>query len=206
MCSGAGVVGLSTTGGVLLCAAPCERSANDTLLPILRRGPAEALSFSSLRKSVFLAMVAIVCGSANVRTVATSKSARWSPLPSVKPGYGVAPRIGVSRGRTVVVNNKAEEVDFDALLIKVADEFDKLDNKPVVIGYGVAALLSLFFVEWLIHLPGLNFLIGFPVQLLGVLIAPYLAIRYGLDKEDWYGDIEGFLKRLAELLPGLKKE
>ncbi|GMH45152.1 hypothetical protein BSKO_13109 [Bryopsis sp. KO-2023] len=148
-------------------------------------------------------MVAIVCGSPNVRTVVGSKPARWSPLPTVKPGYGVSPRTSLSRGRSVVV--KAEEVDFDALLIKVADEFDKLDNKPVVIGYGVAALFSLFFVEWLIHLPGLDFLIGFPVQLLGVVIAPYLAIRYGLDKEDWYGDIETFLKRTAELLPGLKK-
>jgi hypothetical protein len=40
---------------------------------------------------------------------------------------------------------------FDALL-----QFEKTENKPVVIGYVAAAIFAFFTAEWLIHLPGLN--------------------------------------------------
>lgn len=35
-------------------------------------------------------------------------------------------------------------------------QFEKLENKPIVIGYGIAAVFALLATEWLIHLPGLN--------------------------------------------------
>ncbi len=59
-----------------------------------------------------------------------------------------------------------------------APQFDKLENKPVVIGYGVGLLVGLYFVESLIHLPVLNLVIGFPLELLGVMSAGALALRY----------------------------
>ncbi|CAD7695586.1 unnamed protein product [Ostreobium quekettii] len=63
--------------------------------------------------------------------------------------------VGCERDRLVV---RAEEGgDFDALLMKLSDKFEKVENKPVVIGYGVGALVAFFFVEWLIHLPILDF-------------------------------------------------
>ena len=43
------------------------------------------------------------------------------------------------------------------------------------------------------------------MQLLGVLIAPVLVLRYVVDKEDWYADTEGLVEKIADLLPGLKK-
>lgn len=36
-------------------------------------------------------------------------------------------------------------------------QFEKADNKPALLGWGVAGLSVFFFSEWLIHLPGLNF-------------------------------------------------
>ena len=48
-------------------------------------------------------------------------------------------------------------------------------------------------------------LVGFPIQLLGVLVAPLLVLRYAVDKKDWYADIEGLLEKVTTSLPGLKK-
>ena len=47
---------------------------------------------------------------------------------------------------------------------------------------------------------------GFPAQLVGLLIAPLLVIRYVVDKESWYADMEGTLDKVVSLLPGLKEE
>ena len=65
-------------------------------------------------------------------------------------------------------------MDIDAVVAKLTDkaptddpfavltmmcmfvQFESADNKPVIIAYGVAGLLSLFFTEWLIHLPALD--------------------------------------------------
>jgi hypothetical protein len=35
-------------------------------------------------------------------------------------------------------------------------QFEKTENKPVVIGYVAAALFAFFTAEWLIHLPALD--------------------------------------------------
>lgn len=37
---------------------------------------------------------------------------------------------------------------------------------------------AVFTAEWFIHLPLFNALLGFPIQLLGLVLTPYLAIRY----------------------------
>ena len=42
----------------------------------------------------------------------------------------------------------------------------------------------------LIHLPALDILLGFPVQLLGLLALPYLGIRYLVDNKDVGQDLE----------------
>lgn len=39
-------------------------------------------------------------------------------------------------------------------------QFEKVENKPVVIGYLSAAVVSVFFAEWLIHLPLLDVVSG----------------------------------------------
>lgn len=49
-------------------------------------------------------------------------------------------------------------------------------------------------------------LLGFPAQLLGLLIVPVLAVRYLIDKEDPLTDVEQFVVKVVGLLPGLKKE
>lgn len=46
--------------------------------------------------------------------------------------------------------------DFDALLIKFAEKFERAENKPAVVGYISAAVAAFIIAEWLIHLPGLK--------------------------------------------------
>lgn len=110
---------------------------------------------------------------------------------------------GRKTGERLVV--RAEEGgDFDDLLMKLANKFEKVENKPLVIGYGVGALVAFLLVEWLIHLPILDILLGFPAQLLGVLLGPLLLIRYLVDKEDISADIEQTVAKVTSLLPGSK--
>jgi len=40
---------------------------------------------------------------------------------------------------------------------RYTQKFEKAEKKPVIIGYGVAAVAALFITEWLIHLPLLDF-------------------------------------------------
>ena len=51
-------------------------------------------------------------------------------------------------------------------------------------------MFALFTAEWLIHLPLLDFLLGFPVQLLGLFMLPYLGLRYLVDGGDVNKDVE----------------
>eukprot|EP00775_Hariotina_reticulata_P005588 gene5588-5826_t len=101
---------------------------------------------------------------------------------------------------------RAEGEDFDAFLNKMADKFEKTENKPVVIGYVAAAIGAIFAAEWLIHLPGLNILLGFPVQLLGLLALPYLGVRWVVDGKDASKDIEDATALIVSKLPGLDKK
>lgn len=57
-------------------------------------------------------------------------------------------------------------------------QFERAENKPAIVAWTSAAIFAFFFSEWLIHLPGLNVLLGFPVQLVGLLVLPSLGLRY----------------------------
>jgi hypothetical protein len=67
-------------------------------------------------------------------------------------------------------------------------QFEKSNNKPVVVGYVIAALAAFFTAEWLVHLPGLDILLGFPIQLVGVLLLPYLGVKYLVNGDDILAD------------------
>eukprot|EP00877_Chromochloris_zofingiensis_P008242 jgi/Chrzof1/3671/Cz13g04150.t1 len=95
--------------------------------------------------------------------------------------------------------------DFDAFLNKLANKWEKSENKPIVVGYVAAALFAFYISEWLIHLPGLNYLLGFPVQLFGLLLLPYYGIRWFVDGGDFNKDLESYTAKIVEKLPGLNK-
>ena len=61
--------------------------------------------------------------------------------------------------------------DFDDVLIEVANKFEEADNKVAIIGWTAAAFSGVVIAEWLIHLPLFDFLLGFPIQFLGLLAA-----------------------------------
>jgi hypothetical protein len=65
--------------------------------------------------------------------------------------------------------------------------------------------VGLYFVESLIHLPVLNLVIGFPLELLGVISAGVLALRYLKDGGDAEADATALAATLKETLPGLKQ-
>uniref|UniRef100_A0A7S0WZJ5 Cyanobacterial aminoacyl-tRNA synthetase CAAD domain-containing protein n=1 Tax=Chlamydomonas leiostraca TaxID=1034604 RepID=A0A7S0WZJ5_9CHLO len=95
--------------------------------------------------------------------------------------------------------------DFDALLMKMADKFEKAENKPVVIGYIAAAAGAFFFAEWLIHLPALDVLLGFPIQLIGLLALPVGVVRYVLEGKDVMAEAGDAVSSITKRLPGLDK-
>lgn len=109
-------------------------------------------------------------------------------------------------GRSVAVQ-AAKEFDFDEALMSAASKFEQLpqEKKIPVVGYGIAAAAAIITAEWFIHLPLFDFLLGFPIQLLGLLSLPYLGIRYFIDREDATRDAEMVLKKVTDQLPGLGK-
>ncbi|KAF6261659.1 hypothetical protein COO60DRAFT_1500622 [Scenedesmus sp. NREL 46B-D3] len=101
---------------------------------------------------------------------------------------------------------RAESKDLDAYLAEWADKFEKAENKPVVIGWVSAAVAAFFIAEWLIHLPALDVVLGFPVQLVGLLALPYLGVRWLVDGNDASKDIEAAAGTIIKKLPGLEKK
>ena len=59
--------------------------------------------------------------------------------------------------------------------------------------------------EWFIHIPLFDFLLGFPIQLLGLLSLPLLYIRYFQENADPVADAEAALGKITRQLPGLDK-
>ncbi|GAX72658.1 hypothetical protein CEUSTIGMA_g114.t1 [Chlamydomonas eustigma] len=112
-------------------------------------------------------------------------------------------RAGLQQIPVYISRATKEDQDFDALLNTFAEKFEKVENKPVVIGYVVAAVCALIVAEWLIHLPALDVVLGFPVQLLGLVLSPILAFRYIVDKKDATTDIVEIVADLSKKLPGL---
>lgn len=113
------------------------------------------------------------------------------------------------RGSNVVVKAESKEAssggDFDAILMNVADKFEKAENKPVVIGYCVAAVAAFVFSEWLLHLPALDILLGFPVQMVGIISLPILINRYVLESKDVTSELSTEVESIVKKLPGLQK-
>lgn len=100
--------------------------------------------------------------------------------------------------------SKASNKDFDSILMDAANKFEQAENKVAIAGWFVAAFAAITMAEWLIHLPGLNVLLGFPVQLLGLIATGNLALRYFVDKEgDMMGDLEALVTKVSKRLPGL---
>lgn len=99
---------------------------------------------------------------------------------------------------------KAQEKDFDTILMETANKFENAKNKPAIVGWALAAFSAITVAEWLIHLPGLNFLLGFPVQFIGLIATGNLFLRYYVDKQgDPMTDIEELVNNVSKRLPGL---
>lgn len=101
---------------------------------------------------------------------------------------------------------RAEADDLDSMLIAWADKWEAAENKPIVVAYLSGAVIALFVGEWLIHLPALNILLGFPIQLLGLVMLPYLGVRWFVDGKKASADIGDATGYVVSKLPGLKKE
>jgi hypothetical protein len=93
--------------------------------------------------------------------------------------------------------------DMDQILADWAEKFEKTENKPVVVGWVAGSFSAFIVTEWLIHLPALDILLGFPVQLLGVLSLPLIITRYVLDGKDAMKDAGDLVSDIAKRLPGL---
>eukprot|EP00882_Tetradesmus_deserticola_P001354 GHRQ01001466.1.p2 GENE.GHRQ01001466.1~~GHRQ01001466.1.p2 ORF type:complete len:143 (+),score=42.68 GHRQ01001466.1:2131-2559(+) len=135
------------------------------------------------------------------RACAFAKSAPARIGTPLVPARGARPAPQRSAGLVV----RAESKDLDAYLAEWADKFEKADNKPVVIGWVSAAVAAFFIAEWLIHLPALDIVLGFPVQLVGLLTLPYLGVRWLVDGKDASGDLEAAAGTIIKKLPGLDK-
>merc|ERR1711865_570215 len=114
---------------------------------------------------------------------------------------GRAPR-GVQAARKPMVTRAA--VDPEAFVKKFSDKFEASENQPVVIGYGVGFLVALYIVESLIHLPLLNILVGFPLEVLGLCSAGVLGYKYFAEDGKPEEDLDATLTKIAKELPGLK--
>ena len=88
---------------------------------------------------------------------------------------------------------------------RLRSQWDKAEPKPIIAAYGVGLLVGLYFVESFIHLPVLNLVIGFPLELLGVVSAGALALRYLKQGGDIEADVNGIAATLKDTLPGLKQ-
>lgn len=83
--------------------------------------------------------------------------------------------------------------------------FESLGEKKfVVVGYAAALLVGLYFVESLIHLPILNLVVAFPLELLGVSTAGVLALRYTVEGVNVQDDIDAAVAKVEATLPGFK--
>ena len=101
----------------------------------------------------------------------------------------------------------AASKDFDAVLAEWAEKFERMpsDKKVPVVGYSVGAVAAFLFIEKILHTPGLDVLLGGPVQVVGILALPSIVTRYALDKKDWMQDAGEYVDNITSRLPGLKK-
>lgn len=67
-------------------------------------------------------------------------------------------------------------------------QFEASEKKGVITAYAIGGILAFLFSEYLIHIPVFDVLLGFPIQLLGLIMTPYLGVRYLVDKKDFVED------------------
>ncbi|KAL3154480.1 hypothetical protein ABBQ32_013944 [Trebouxia sp. C0010 RCD-2024] len=99
-----------------------------------------------------------------------------------------------------------QDVGLEGIIGKLSEKYENANNKPAVAAWAGASVFAIFFAEWLIHRPGLNILLGFPIQLFGLLLLPGAIVKYLVEKDDPSEDVRGALNKLAKRLPGLEKE
>lgn len=130
-----------------------------------------------------------------------------TPSKAILPGSSVGGKTSVSRRTAIKATSDREvKVDFDKVLADLGDKFEASDNKAAIVAYSAAAVFALWFSEWLIHLPALNFILGFPIQLLGLVLLPYLGVKYFVEKDGSITDDAGrAVKKVTKQLPGLDK-
>ncbi|CAL5225357.1 g8160 [Coccomyxa viridis] len=143
----------------------------------------------------------------NVAFRATSQSVRVpGPRAFVSPMLPSTQQMRGMRalpGRSVVMSAQ-KDTDFDSILTSLADKFEKTEKKPAVIGWTAAAVGAFFLTEWLIHLPLLNVLLGFPLQLVGVLSLPWAYLKYVDEGDSIVDDLGSAAKKVTRKLPGLE--
>jgi len=85
-------------------------------------------------------------------------------------------------------------------------QWEASDKKGPIVGYSALAFVGLIFVEKFIHLPLFNVLLGFPLELLGIFSAGYIAYTYVNEDGDFVGDVSKFTGKVTKDLPGFKDE
>ena len=135
---------------------------------------------------------------ASYMTLARSAAAATRPQAPLR-----APRPARARPTRSVV---ARAKDFDSILADFASEFEKYpqDKKVAVAGWGAAALGAFVFAEKIMHTVVFDFLIGGPVQMLGLLALPGIALKF-IDGKDLAGEAGDYVNSIAKRLPGLDK-
>jgi len=149
-------------------------------------------------------MATIIKASSSVKLQHAARP-RLSPMLATLPVRHARKQV---RDVTIKAAQPAESpLDFDSILSTLAEKFERAENKPAVVGYLSAAVAAVFLVEYIIHLPVLDILLGWPIQLLGVFSMPVLAFRYYLQKNnDITEDLTGVVNTVTKELPGFKKE
>ena len=136
----------------------------------------------------------------SARTALAARAAR--PAPARAPARA---RRAPSTPRPPV--STAASKDFDAVLAEWAAKFERMpsDKRVPVVGYSVGAVAAFVFIEKILHTPGLDILLGGPVQIVGILALPTIVTRYVLDGKDWMQDAGEYVDNITSRLPGLKK-
>ena len=96
--------------------------------------------------------------------------------------------------------------DLDTILADFAKDFEAYpsDKKVAVAGWAAAGLGAFVFAEKLMHTVVLDVLLGFPIQMVGLLALPGLAMKV-LDGKDLVEEGGAYLSAIAKRLPGLDK-
>ena len=96
--------------------------------------------------------------------------------------------------------------DFDTILADFASDCEKYpqDKKVAVAGWAAAALGAFVLAEKVCHTLLLDVLVGGPVQMIGILALPGIALKL-IDGKDLVGEAGDYVRSIAKRLPGLDK-